>query len=167
MSPSFRNVILGTLMLFSPLALAEDATAVRAAVEAGNANFIKGVQARSAAGMADSYEAGARLIPPGEPEVVGRPAIEKYWQGMLDQGIASVNLVIDELESGGDLAVERGHADLTFTDAQTPPSSVRYLVVWHRQADGTWKIRFDTWNDPPKPEPALQPTDAKQDAGGG
>ena len=94
-----------------------------------------------------------------------RAAIELYWQGMLDHGVAAADFVIGDVHSSGDMAVERGHVDLKFSDPAAPPATVRYLVMWQRQADGAWKIRYDIWNDAPKPPAAAQPEAAAPAAG--
>ena len=165
MSRSFRFLALALVVWFAPAALAADDAGVRAAIEAVNAAFMKGVEARSAASMAASYQDDARLIPPNEAEVVGKAAIELYWQGMLDHGVAAADFVVEDVHSSGDMAVERGHVDLKFKDAATAPATVRYLVMWQRQADGAWKIRYDIWNDAPKPPAPAQPEAAAPAAG--
>ena len=154
MSRTMRFLVLGFTALVACSTQAADDAGVRAQIEAVNAAFMKGVEARSAASMAAGYEENARLVPPNEAEVLGKAAIELYWQGMLDHGVTAAKLVADEVHSDGAIAVERGHADIAFKDPQTPPATVRYIVVWNRQPDSGWKIRYDIWNDPPKPAPA-------------
>ena len=166
MSCSIRFLAFTLFALLSPAVLAADDAAVRAAIEAVNAGFMKGVESRSAASMAASYEENARLIPPNEAEVVGKTAIELYWQGMLDHGVTDADFVIEDVHTAGDMAVERGHVDLRFADPKAPPATVRYLVMWQRQPDGAWKIRYDIWNDAPKPPAAAQPEATAPAAGG-
>jgi ketosteroid isomerase-like protein len=50
-----------------------------------------------------------------------------------------------EVAKAGDLAYEIGHYELTMSDkkgkAQT--SKAAYVVVWGKQADGSWKALVD------------------------
>ncbi len=53
----------------------------------------------------------------------------------------------------GDLAYETGTYTMTLSDAKTKPSTDQghYVVVWQKQADGTWKVVLDEpVSDPPQ-----------------
>ena len=83
--------------------------------------------------------------------VRGRPAIEAMWKGVHDAGGKAIALTTVDVTSSGSLAAETGTATLKMQ----PPSgaeqsqSVKYVVVWKKQPDGTWKIYRDIWNAMP------------------
>jgi len=56
----------------------------------------------------------------------------------------------------GELAYLSGTYELTLNDASGKPVKDRgkYVEVWKKQADGTWKATVDIWNsDLPAPAP--------------
>ncbi|PYQ22504.1 MAG: DUF4440 domain-containing protein, partial [Acidobacteria bacterium] len=84
----------------------------------------------------------------------GRPAIEALWKGARDSGIEAVTLNTIDVQSAGNLAVESGTATLKVQPPNQPEQSqnVKYVVVWKRQKDGTWKLFRDIWNGMPAPK---------------
>ena len=63
-------------------------------------------------------------------------------------GLADIALTTVEVEEVGDLANEVG----TFTGTvpgeggARVPLTGKYIVVWHRGNDGTWRYHRDIWN---------------------
>jgi ketosteroid isomerase-like protein len=56
-----------------------------------------------------------------------------------------------EAEVAGDTAYEVGTALLTFQNQNgTSQVSVKYIVVWKQDADGSWKWHRDIWNPMPR-----------------
>ena len=101
-----------------------------------------------AAGCAAVYTQDAKILPPDIPALTGRQAAQEYWQGVISMGAKSASLQTLELEEMGDRAVERGAAtmDIQLEGGQTVQASAKYLVLWRRQADGTWKWDWDCFN---------------------
>ncbi len=61
-----------------------------------------------------------------------------------------------EVSRGGDLAYTWDTAEVTMNDPKGKPVTqpMKHVVVWKKQADGTWKIVADIWNfDQPPPTP--------------
>jgi uncharacterized protein (TIGR02246 family) len=125
-----------------------EAQAVRQEIEARNREFVAAYNRGDAAGVAAAYLEDARLLPPGGSALSGRAAIEQFWRGAMDQGIREVDLRTEQAEAVGDLAYEIGSATLKI---QSPGGSeltdtVKYVVVWKRQAGGPWQLAVDIWN---------------------
>jgi ketosteroid isomerase-like protein len=63
-----------------------------------------------------------------------------------------------EVARSGDLGYSQGTYDLTFNDPSGKPMTDRgkYLEVWKKQADGSWKCAVDTFNSdlPAAPPPS-------------
>ncbi len=88
------------------------------------------------------------LFVPGAPAVVGKDAVRKAFEGFLGAQslkLETSGLLIDVAQSG-DLAFERGSYSNTITDAKgkTTTETGKLVLVWKKQADGSWKIAADT-----------------------
>jgi ketosteroid isomerase-like protein len=91
---------------------------------------------------------------PGEPVIVGRKAIET-WINKFPK-IKSLTVEPIEFQGFGELAFVRGNYAMT-TTAQNKPDTVdtgKYIELWRRQSNGSWKIFRDIFNsDLPQPAP--------------
>jgi ketosteroid isomerase-like protein len=99
------------------------------------------------------YAEDAKVLPPNMPAVEGRQAIKAM--AAQSPPFKEFKLDIVSLEGRGDLAYEYG----TYTLAAAPPGSAapvtdrgKYVAVWKKHADGTWKMIRDIYNsDLPAP----------------
>lgn len=108
--------------------------------------------ARDAAALASLYSETAILMPPNEPIVSGRTAIQAWFERALLR-LRSVRIVPIESTAESDQAFQVG----TFTTAVTSsgredaPLPGKYLLVLRKHA-GEWKIQYDIWSlDQPNP----------------
>ena len=118
---------------------------VRAQFDAYNAAFAAG----DADALATWYVDHAVRIPPDDPMKTGVAAI----QAGLATFFADIDYVLDDVtaddvQAAGNLAVIRA----TFREHWTPKAggdttqqTGRWITVWGRQPDGTWKITMDMW----------------------
>ncbi|MGH7858220.1 MAG: YybH family protein [Candidatus Binatia bacterium] len=146
--------------LFLTLALAaagEDAPGAaeaREAIEATNARFGKAVKAGDAAALAKFYTEDAILLPPDGEMARGRAAIEKAWKEQISGGLRESVLTTVDVERSGDVAVEvgsfRGKIQPEGKDAFEADG--KYVVVWQRGSDATWRLHRDIWNANPAKE---------------
>lgn len=118
-------------------------SSVRDGVAAANANFVAAFASGDSTAVAACYTADAQLLPANSDVVTGRDAIDRFWRGIIEKGIAEVRLETAEVESSGDLATEVGRYALAGADGGTIDLG-KYVVVWHRDG-GTWKIHRDIW----------------------
>lgn len=89
-------------------------------------------------------------MPPGSPPVIGKEEIGAGTVAFLDAfTVDSFEIHIDEIQLAGDLAFARG----TYSGAYTPKDGGegfaedgKYLTVFQRQPDGSWKIYRDIFN---------------------
>jgi ketosteroid isomerase-like protein len=91
-----------------------------------------------------------RFQPNGLP-VKGKTEIVKFTKdGFANYTQTNFELPVDEVLVSGDLAVARGTGTGTSTPAASGlrPSSDpgKWVGVYKRQPDGTWKCAFDIWN---------------------
>jgi len=118
-----------------------------------NRDFAAALNAKDARAAAALYTEDAVLIPPGEPMVRGRQAIEEYWRGAIESGgVREVSVETIDAGSSGSLGYETGKFKLTATgpDGNTVTETGRYVELLRREPDGTWRSTHGMWNAPPK-----------------
>jgi uncharacterized protein (TIGR02246 family) len=129
---------------------ATDAGAVRQGIDAANAKFVDAVKrGDTTMAIADNYADDAIVMNPGTESWRGREAIRKGFSGMATaMTVKEFNLKTDDIALGGDLAVETGTYEMTGQPkgGKEMKDKGKYVVVWKRQADGSWKIVRDVFN---------------------
>ena len=101
------------------------------------------------------YYAPNAIVMPSNQEVVrGRDAIAAFFENyppFTDLQFTSV-----EVDGGEDIAYVYGTYSLMLTlpgEEQPVPDRGKYIEIWRRQEDGSWKIELDIFNsDLPLPE---------------
>lgn len=115
-----------------------------AEIQAMNVQFEATYNAGDALGLGGLYTADAILLPPGSPEVSGAEARVAFWQAVMDSGLASIDLIEDEVFGMGDTAIDRGQL-IAFDADGNQIATGKYIVVWKKDGD-TWKLHRDIWN---------------------
>jgi uncharacterized protein (TIGR02246 family) len=137
---------------------AEDVAAIKTLADDAIAAHNAGDAAAIAALLTDD----AVLMPPNEPTVIGKEAAQSGAQTVFDHFTVKLTAELVEVEVAGDWAFGRG----TFTYTATPKAggepiegSDRFLTIYRRQLDGSWKIHRDIYNShKPIPGTDLQKT---------
>lgn len=138
-------------LLLSLAALLALATApVRAAdpgdlqsqVTAANDRYAVAAMHRDAAPIAGDYEPDGTFAKSNGLLLKGREAIRRYYAVRLQRvTITAVHCATTNLRREGDLAWELGSCRITVRTAHGPrTASGSYLTVWHKDADGRWRI---------------------------
>ncbi|MFW3172024.1 YybH family protein [Geodermatophilus sp. CPCC 206100] len=115
----------------------------RSDIDALNTTFVQGLEKGDAVVMASVYAPDARLLPPGSPPLTG-DGIQRFWQGVVDQGVDGGALRTVSLEERDDLAVEEGAYEMRA--GGTVVQTGKYVVVHRRQPDGSWRWATDIYN---------------------
>ncbi len=121
---------------------------VRAQFDAYNAAFA----ASDADRLAAWYTDDAVRIDPDEPIETGVAAIQaQLGTFFADNDYVLDEVTTDDVQASGNLAVIRA----TFREHWTPKAggdmiqqTGRWITVWERQPDGTWKITTEMWTVP-------------------
>jgi ketosteroid isomerase-like protein len=126
--------------------------AVRAADEGWLTVFAAKDVQKSVAFLADD---GA-VLAPNAPIAQGREAISKSFAGFFALPDLKISWHADKVEvaKSGELGYTSGTYQMTFNDpsGKTIPDQGKYVTVWKKQADGTWKVLLDIFNtDMPAP----------------
>jgi len=124
-----------------------------ARIRAQAAEFARAVVARSDSATAAQYSVNAVFMPPNQPAVEGRVAIQAWFKALPPMLVFRHNVI--EVDGRGDIAYERGRYALTIAAAGRTPAVEdhgKFLAVLRRQADGRWLMTNDIFNsDVPLP----------------
>lgn len=132
----------------------------QAAIRQSVTPFVKAVSDRDFAAFAAWYAEDAILLPPEGPLVQGRAAIQA-WAAAFPP-FTDFTLQQVEVDGRADLAYVRGTYAMTIAVPGAPApvqDRGKYIEIWRKQADGTWKIARDMFNSdlpaaaPSPPEP--------------
>jgi ketosteroid isomerase-like protein len=159
-------VVLAALSL--SIACQSQATAdTRAADEATlrnlDADWSKAAGAKDIDKTVSYYSDDALVMPSNSPVLQGKAAARAMWQAMFNMpgfGGGWKTTKVDVARSG-DVGYTTGTYEINETDASGKPRTDKgkYLAVWKKQADGTWKCVADMFNtDLPAAAPATADT---------
>ncbi|MGH7802730.1 MAG: YybH family protein [Candidatus Binatia bacterium] len=141
-------------LLTTPALAADDVDEARKAIDTGNALLMKAIDARDEKAISALYTSDAVVLPPDAEMIVGsKTGIEALWKESFAQGMKSFKLETVNVERSGDVAVETGRFTGKVAPEGKPEMTIagKYLVVWKKDKDGTWKLHRDIWNSDPAP----------------
>jgi uncharacterized protein (TIGR02246 family) len=136
----------------------------RAAINSVRDQFVAAYKAGDADRIAALYTENAIGMPKDQPTLKGRADIAKHERDQFGQiSVGDVQVTPEETQLMGDWAFDRGTFSVTVTPkaagAAPMTDTGRYLVIFQRQSDGSWKVTHDIDNGtapamPPPPPPA-------------
>ena len=133
-----------------------DVAAVRQAIDQANAKSVDATIRGDSAGIVANYADDAVVMDPGAPAHRGRgeigASLAKYVQSAK---VSDYKYNTVSVDVAGDYAIETGSYEWTTTPKGGKPmhNKAKYLTVWKKQADGSWKIYRDIHNsDGPAPK---------------
>jgi ketosteroid isomerase-like protein len=115
------------------------------AIRALSAAFVQHFNAGAADQLVQAFYAeDARLLPPDHPMLTGRSQIGEALRGLLEAGMGGLTIETYEIEvaASGDLAYGIG----TFSLASPAPDRGKFVEVYRRQADGSWRCIADMFS---------------------
>ncbi len=105
------------------------------------------MKAGDGAAVAALYTADATLLPPNAEPVQGMAAVEEFWTTATSMGPTDLTLTTMSVAGAGDYAYEIGSWSMPAGEGEgAEEQHGKYVVVWKRVADGTWKLHVDIWN---------------------
>ena len=151
-----RNTLLVVLLLLlaSSACQREMAQSNRGAEEAAlkalDAEWSKAAASKNVDKTVSYYADDAIVMPSNSPALTGKEAIRAMWQGMLGAPNFSGGWTATKVDvaQSGDLAYITGTYEISETGADGKPMTDKgkYLEVWKKQADGSWKCVADMFN---------------------
>ena len=131
-----------------PAAPPDTRAADEAAIRAADQSFVQCAEAKDLDKCMSPYADDAVLLGSGAPAAVGKDNVRKFIQGLL--AVPGLKLTVTTtsvlVSRSGDLALDQGTVDATVTDKKGKPvtSTSRYVLVWKKTPDGSWKLAADT-----------------------
>lgn len=127
-------------------ARAADEVAIRAA----SAAWSQAATAKDLDKAVSFYAADALILPEKAPALRGHENIRKDWAPLLalpGPGLSWQTSALQVARSG-ELAYETGAYNFVTTDKKGKSTDYKgkYLVIWKKQSNGTWKVAVDTDN---------------------
>ena len=106
--------------------------------------------------IASFYTDDALSLPSYEPMWRGKNAILEGNKKDAESGLkyTSFSARTTDVYGSGDITYEIGTYELSFTMPNKTTAMTdkgKYLNIWQKQNDGTWKLRADTWNSDMNP----------------
>ena len=99
--------------------------------------------------LAERYDDQAVSMPPGLPALVSRSTIEADFKAFFESNAATHRTFDADRQIAGDTAIERARYEATISpkDGSTAVHEAgKHVVVYRRQADGSWKVFWEIWN---------------------
>ena len=129
---------------------AVDPKASEAAVRAADVSWSRAAQAHDMTAVFSYYASDAVVLPANSEMSTDKLGMQKVWSEMLtkDTDLEWTPMWVEAAKSG-DLVYVVGNYTLTTKAGKGKPSKIergKYMEVWKKQADGTWKAEADTWN---------------------
>ncbi len=125
-----------------------DLEQVRNVINEASSKWTEAFNQGDASGVVALYADDAVILPPNNTMIQGKEGIEKFWNGMMQMGVKDVSLTTVNLDGSGNVVYEIGKYSLSIEaeGQEMMRDSGKYIVVWKRHEDGSWKIHADIWN---------------------
>jgi ketosteroid isomerase-like protein len=115
-----------------------------------DAKWAKAAAAKDVEQTIAYYSDDAIVFPPNATSAATKEAIRNGWNEMFASPGFAITWQPTRVQVGksGGMAWVSGTYELTMNDASGKPINDRgkYLEVWEKQSDGTWKCAADMWN---------------------
>ncbi len=121
-----------------------------AAIRAASSAWMQAVSAKDLDKMMSFLAADAQGLYSGSEPVIGQEAIRESWSKEMEDPNYALSWETTKVKVArlSDLAYEMGTYEETRSDARKRPQTTKgkYLTIWEKQADGTWKVTVDIGN---------------------
>jgi ketosteroid isomerase-like protein len=150
---SSQPKIMGTivfLLVSVSAALAQTDTKNLNALRAADAAWLKTYEAKDLDKAVAFCDEQGSLLWPNAPRATGKSAIAKTTASAFAIPDFKLEWHPDQVEvaRSGELGYTSGTYTWTFKDASGKPASDKgkYLTIWKKQQDGSWKVLLDMFN---------------------
>ena len=94
------------------------------------------------------YTDDAVVMPPNIPTLTGKQSIRTLWKSLLEAPGFAGGWKATKADVSGDLSYVTGTYEITGTDdsGKAMTDKGKYLKVWKKQPDGSWKCVADMFS---------------------
>jgi|HubBroStandDraft_1064217.scaffolds.fasta_scaffold01022_2 ketosteroid isomerase-like protein len=139
---------LAVLVLCAGAALAQTGTDPEDAVRAADQAWMKVYSAKDLQKTLAFCDEEGSMMAPNSPIATGKAAIAKLVAADFNYGDLVWHADKAGVARSGDIAYTSGTYKFSFKDQSGKPvvDNGKYLTVWKKQKDGSWKVFFDMFN---------------------
>jgi uncharacterized protein (TIGR02246 family) len=119
------------------------------AVAAASLAWDQAYAAGDASKLAERYDENAVSMPPGMPALTTKSAIAADFNAFFSSNRATHRTLDADRRVSGGFAIERARYEATISPRDggaTIKEAGKHIVVYRRQADGSWKVFWEIWN---------------------
>jgi len=160
---SRQRIVTGLLFLIvsAGAALGQRSGKETDAILAADAAWMKVYSAKDLEKSVAFFDNGGSMLPSNAPIATGKDALRK----LIGAAFAIPDYTLSwhankvGVARSGELGYTSGTYDFSMKDAsgKTISDKGKYLTVWKKQADGTWKVLSDMFNSDLPPTPTVPP----------
>jgi len=124
----------------------------RTAIARASAQLIEAVNGSDVAGVMAVWADDGVMMPPGQPSVHGRQAIEESFRQLFSRSRFHFQFTASEIQVVGDIASEHiTYVAEAWLDgaSQSTRSRGKGLHLFRRASGGAWTLAADIWNSEP------------------
>lgn len=139
------NLLAIACLLFSSLTFAADATSAKQAHEA----YTKVINSNNAAAFMSMVTDDVVMLSPNEPAVTGKKAVRTWITAYYQAFTSHWDKRVVNFVEAGDWAFEvytYKQTDKPKAGGKDVTDTGKGLIVYHREADGKWRVARDAWN---------------------
>src|SRR5690606_7733813 len=137
------------LAFFSGTAYSQDSD-LKAKFQQMNDKMIQDILSGNDEASLAMYTDDAISLPSYQPMLKGKTAIMENHKKDQQSGFEMNDMKLTTMDvwSSGDMAYEIGTYTIDFSmpGMEDMKDNGKYLTVWQKQSDGSWKVKADTWN---------------------
>lgn len=138
------------LLLNALAAPAQSAKSASDALRGADEAWMKVFSAKDVEKSVAFCEEKGAVLSPNAPIAEGKEAIAKSFAGFFTLPNLKLTWHADKVAvaRSGELGYTSGTYQMTFSDpaGKTIPDKGKYVTVWEKQADGSWKVLLDIFN---------------------
>ena len=126
-----------------------DLAQVRKAIEEQEHKFVEAALQGDATAATALCTEDIFLLPPNSEMIQGKQATEAFWKTAWTQmKVTEFDMTIEDLYGSGDVVYEVGNytLKLQLEGQENFEEKGKYVSIWKKMADGTWKRHVDIWN---------------------
>jgi uncharacterized protein (TIGR02246 family) len=141
-------VLFSAIMLGVAASASDDMSAEAKGLAKLDDDWSAAAATRDAKKVASFYAEDGIAYPPNQPTAIGRAEAEKVWAAYFSDPTYGISWKTTHAEVTGTLGYTTGIYEDSFKgpDGKTVNGNGRYLCVWRKESDGTWKVVHDMWN---------------------
>ncbi len=145
-----RSAALGlALVTLAACASRPDLQAAKEAMLRADREFSRVTGERGLEGFTSFLADDVATLRPDSPILKGKQAMAARWAPLLNDPTVRIEWhpLMAEVAASGDFGYTVGTYRITRGNSESPGSTVgsgKYVTIWRRQADGSWKVAFDS-----------------------